>query len=41
MEMEKCPFPEAIRIVAEKCGIAVPAPRDHSRKSANRISNAL
>ena len=20
MEMEKCPFPEAIRIVAEKCG---------------------
>jgi len=30
MEMEKCPFPEAIRIVAEKCGIAVPAPRDHS-----------
>jgi DNA primase len=30
MEMEKCPFPEAIRIVAEKCGIAIPAPRDHS-----------
>ena len=30
MEMEKCPFPEAIRIVAEKCGIAVPAPRDRS-----------
>jgi DNA primase len=30
MEMEKCPFPEAIRIVAEKCGIAVPAPREHS-----------
>jgi DNA primase len=30
MEMEKCPFPESIRIVAEKCGIAVPAPRDRS-----------
>jgi len=30
MEMEKCPFPEAIRIVAEKCGIAVPAPRERS-----------
>jgi DNA primase len=30
IEMEKCPFPEAIRIVAEKCGIAVPAPRERS-----------
>src|SRR5271154_6238954 len=30
MEMEKCPFPEAIRIVAEKCGIAVPSPRERS-----------
>jgi DNA primase len=30
MEMEKCAFPESIRIVAEKCGIAVPAPRDRS-----------
>ncbi len=30
MEMEKCPFPEAIRIVAEKSGIAVPAPRERS-----------
>jgi len=30
MEMEKCGFPEAIRIVAEKCGIAVPAPRERS-----------
>ena len=24
MEMEKCPFPEAVRLVAEKCGIAIP-----------------
>jgi DNA primase len=30
MEMEKCPFPESIRIVAEKCGIAVPAQRERS-----------
>src|ERR1700724_1977358 len=30
MEMEKCPFPESIRIVAEKCGIAIPQPRERS-----------
>src|SRR5499433_1156931 len=30
MEMEKCPFPEAIRIVAEKCGIAIPRPKERS-----------
>jgi DNA primase len=30
MEMEKCAFPEAIRIVAEKCGIAVPSPKERS-----------
>ena len=30
MEMEKCAFPEAIRIVAEKCGIAVPLKRERS-----------
>ena len=30
MEMEKCAFPEAIRIVAEKCGIAVPHPKERS-----------
>jgi DNA primase len=29
-EMDKCPFPEAIRIVAEKCGIPVPRPRERS-----------
>jgi DNA primase len=29
-EMDKCPFPEAIRIVAEKCGIRVPRPRERS-----------
>jgi len=30
MEMEKCAFPEAIRIVAEKCGISIPRPRERS-----------
>src|SRR5437016_4641889 len=30
MEMEKCAFPEAIRIVAEKCGIAVPRQKEQS-----------
>src|SRR5947207_5631408 len=30
MEMEKCEFPEAIRIVAEKCGIAVPLQKERS-----------
>jgi DNA primase len=30
MEMEKCPFPEAIRIVAEKCGISMPRPKERS-----------
>jgi DNA primase len=29
-EMEKCPFPEAVRIVAEKCGIALPRPKERS-----------
>jgi DNA primase len=30
MDMEKCPFPEAVRIVAEKCGIALPPPKERS-----------
>src|SRR5271169_1055814 len=30
MEMVKCPFPEAVRIVAEKSGIAVPQQRERS-----------
>jgi DNA primase len=30
MEMEKIPFPEAIRVVAEKCGIAVPRARERT-----------
>jgi len=30
MEMEKCAFPEAIRTVAEKCGISIPRPKERS-----------
>ena len=30
MEMDKCDFPEAVRAVAEKCGIAMPQPRERS-----------
>jgi len=30
MEMEKCPFPEAVRVVAEKCGIAIPKPKERT-----------
>jgi DNA primase len=30
MEVDKCPFPEAIRIVAEKSGIPVPQPKERS-----------
>ena len=30
MEMEKCPFPEAVRTVAEKCGIAIPRPKERT-----------
>ncbi len=37
MEMEKCAFPEAIRIVAEKCAIA--APRQKERSPEERKEN--
>jgi len=30
MEMDKCPFPEAVRTVAEKSGIAIPTPKERS-----------
>ena len=30
MEMEKCQFPEAVRLVAEKCGIAIPRPKERT-----------
>jgi len=37
MEMEKCEFPEAMKIVAEKCGISIPRPKE--RASAERKEN--
>src|SRR5215470_2693068 len=30
MEMEKCGFPEAVRVVAEKCGIPIPRAKERS-----------
>jgi DNA primase len=30
MEMEKCEFPEAVKVVAEKCGIAIPRQKERS-----------
>ena len=30
MEMDKVSFPEAVRIIAEKCGIAIPKPKERS-----------
>ena len=30
MDMEKCEFPEAVKLVAEKCGIAIPRPKERS-----------
>jgi DNA primase len=43
MEMEKCQFPEAIRTVAEKCGIAIPQPRERSpeERQANQQRAAI
>jgi DNA primase len=43
MEMEKCQFPEAVRVVAEKCGIALPKPKERSpeEKKENQQRAAL
>jgi len=30
MEMERCEFPDALRVVAEKCGISIPKPKASS-----------
>ena len=30
MDMEKCEFPEAMKLVAEKCGISIPQPKESS-----------
>jgi DNA primase len=43
MEMEKSTFPEAVRFVAEKSGIAIPKPRDRSpeERTENQQRTAL
>jgi DNA primase len=43
MEMEKSTFPEAIRTVAEKCGIAIPSPRERSpeERQENQLRSGL
>jgi DNA primase len=43
MEMEKVPFPEAVRMVAEKCGIAIPKPKERSpeERKENQQRSAL
>src|SRR5271154_5429421 len=43
MELEKSTFPEAIRIVAEKCGIPIPKPRERSpeERRENQQRSAL
>ncbi|HVA18035.1 MAG TPA: DNA primase, partial [Candidatus Dormibacteraeota bacterium] len=43
MEMDKSTFPEAVRAVAEKCGIALPKPRERSpeERRENQQRSAL
>jgi DNA primase len=43
MEVDKCPFPEAVRVVAEKSGIAIPKPRERSpeERQENQQRSAL
>src|SRR5580693_3720442 len=43
MELEKSTFPEAVRTVAEKCGIAIPKPRERSpeERKENQQRSAL
>ena len=41
MEMDKISFPEAVRVVAEKCGIAVPQQRERSPEERKANAAAL
>ena len=43
MDIDKSPFPEAVRTVAEKCGIAIPRPRERSpeERQENQQRGAL
>jgi DNA primase len=37
MDMEKCEFPEAVKLIAEKCGIAIPRSKEHSPEERKEI----
>src|SRR6266849_3921589 len=43
MDMEKCEFPEAVKVVAEKCGIAVPRQKERSpeERKENQVRTLL
>ncbi len=43
MDMEKCEFPEAVKAVAEKCGISIPRPKERSpeERKENQQRSAL
>jgi DNA primase len=43
MEMERCEFPESMRIVAEKCGISIPRPKERSpeERKENQVRTAI
>ena len=44
MDMERCEFPEAVKLVAEKCGIPIPRPKGRSpeeRKESHERSTLL
>lgn len=38
MEMERCEFPDALRLVAEKCGISIPKPKPSSPAERTQTS---
>src|SRR5258707_4634761 len=38
MEMERCDFPDALRLVAEKCGISIPKPKPSSPAERTQTS---
>jgi DNA primase len=43
MEMERCEFPDALRLVAEKCGISIPKPKPSSpaERTQSSVRTAL
>src|SRR6266851_4603099 len=37
MDMEKCEFPEAVKLVAEKCGIPIPRPKERKENQQRAV----